>query len=166
MALNMVDSVSLDSLPQNYATRMMIAKSQILRDIGLVEAAITLLRPKIEFIADSSLRAILTLELSKCFIEKEDLRLALIKLSEALPALPVGPTANEARLLLVQVCLDLGQLDRARDICLKFLSTDDYSNEDKNRAVNLLGKVYTRLNQHDKAALAYAGMLDTKEIKN
>ena len=166
MALNMVDSVSLDSLPQNHATRMMVAKAQILRDIGLTEAAITLLRPKIEFIADSSLRAILTLELSKCFIEKGDLRVALVKLSEALPALPVGSTANEARLLLAHVSLELGQLDRARDICLKFLSTDDYSNEDKNKAVNLLGKVYTRLNQHDKAALAYAGILDAKGIKN
>ena len=91
--------------------------------------------------------------------------MALVKLSEALPALPLGPAANEARLLLVQVCLKLGKLDRARDICIKFLDTEDYSNEDKNRAMNFLGEIYTSLKQHDKAALAYAGILNARGIK-
>jgi len=160
VALNILESVPVSQLSQEYACRVLIAKTHILRALDLNDTAISLLRRRIEFIADSQIRARLNFELAACFAATDDFRIAQRKLTDALIDMPAGLEAQQANLLLANVSMKLGQKERARDICLKLLRSPDIDDEIHRDALNLLGRIYTGLNQHDNAAMAYAGLFD------
>jgi tetratricopeptide (TPR) repeat protein len=130
-----------------------------LRAIDLNDTAIALLRRKLEFIADSQIRAKLCLELAKCCADIGDFRIARGRLTNALIDLPPGPLSQQANLLLAEVSMKLNNNKQAKNVCLRLLS-GGIDNEIKQKALNLLGQIYTQLKQHDKAALAYAGIFD------
>ena len=159
-ALNILENVPLEGLSQEDSCAVLRATTAILLEIDLVETATTLLRRKIEFIADSTLRAQLTLELARCYAAANDLRLARKEVSEALVDLPAGPERRQAGLLLADLCLRLGDYDQAADACLEVLGEpiEDKAISDKAHAI--LGACYARMKQYDKAALAYAGVHD------
>jgi len=162
VALNIIESIPVSQLSQEYACRVLIAKARILRALDLNDTAISLLRRKIEFIADSKLRAGLNLELAGCFAATNDFTIAQRKLADALVDLPSGHQARQARLLLAEVSMKLGQNERAKNVCLQLLRSPDIEDETRQQALNLLGGIYTGLNQHNNAALAYAGLFDKK----
>jgi len=159
VALNILENIPLSQLSQEYACQVLVAKARILHAIDLNDTAITLLRRKMEFIADSQIRAKLSFELAKCCAAIGDFRIARRRLTDALIDLPAGPLSQQANLLLAEVSMKLNKNKQAEDVCLQLLSggTDD---EIKQKASNLLGQIYTQLKRHDKAALAYAGIFD------
>jgi hypothetical protein len=75
--------------------------------------------------------------------------------------MPPGPRARQAQLLLTEATIELEEYDQARMICLDFLNGGIDDATTRQQALSLLGKCYTELNQHDKAALAYAGIFDS-----
>jgi tetratricopeptide (TPR) repeat protein len=158
VALNILESIPVSQLSQEYSCRVLIKRAQILRTLDLNDAAISLLRRRIEFIADSQTRARLNFELAKCFVATEDLRIARRKLTDALIDLPPGLLAQQANLLLVDISMKLGQNEYARDICLQLLKSGNIDDQVQRNALNLLGRIYTGLNEHDNAAMAYAGL--------
>ncbi len=160
VALNILESVPVSQLSQEYACRVLITKTRILRALDLNDTAISLLRRRIEFIVDSQTRARLNFELAKCFAATDDFRIARRKLTDALIDLPAGLPARQANLLLAEVSMKLGQNERARSVCLQLLRSPDIDDEIRREALNLLGRIYTGLNQHDNAAMAYAGLFD------
>lgn len=160
VALNILESVPVSQLSQEYACRVLITKTRILRALDLNDTAISLLRRRIEFIVDSQIRARLNFELAKCFAATDDFRIARRKLTDALIDLPAGLPARQANLLLAEVSMKLGQNERARSVCLQLLRSPDIDDEIRREALNLLGRIYTGLNQHDNAAMAYAGLFD------
>ncbi|MBN1124148.1 MAG: hypothetical protein JXA82_04010 [Sedimentisphaerales bacterium] len=161
-ALNMLETIPMEKLSQYYICQTLTAQAQIFRDIGLTDTAITLLRRQIQYIADFRNRALLTLELAKCELQIDALKQARQDLADALKDLAPPELANEAHLLLAEVCLRLGDLSQTEDICLRFLQRHDVPVSQRNAAFEILGRVYTNKNQHDKAALAYAGLIKPK----
>jgi TolA-binding protein len=158
VALNILESIPVSQLSQEYSCRVLITKAQILRALDLNDAAISLLRRRIEFIADSQTRARLNFELAKCFAATDDLRIARRKLADALINLPPGLLAQQANLLLADISMKLDQNEHARDVCLQLLRSPDIDDKIQRDALNLLGRIYTGLNEHDSAAMAYAGL--------
>ena len=161
VALNILENVPLKQLTQEDTCRVLIARADMMRQMNLHDAASALLRRKMQFIADSEIRAKLSLELAKCYIEMGDLTIASKRLTDAIYDLPPGELTQQANLLLVDVSIKMGNYRQAKDICLKLLGYIE-KGEMRDQAGNMLGKIYTHLGQYDKAALAYAGVYDTK----
>ena len=159
VALNILENVSISQLSQEDACKLLITKSRILRDLDLSETGISLLRRKIEFIADSQLRAELTLELAKAYADVGDYRVARKELTDIISDLPKGTLLNQANLMLIDIAIKLGDYEEAKYICLQFLSHIENA-EMKQKASNYLGQIYTKLNQMNKAALAFAGIFE------
>lgn len=159
VALNILENVSISQLSQEDACKVLVTKSRILRDLDLADTGISLLRRKIEFIADSQLRAELTLELAKAYTDVGDYRVARKELTDIINDLPKGTLPNQANLLLIDIAIKLGDYEEAKYICLQFLSYIENA-EMKQKASNYLGQIYTKLNQMNKAALAFAGVFD------
>lgn len=157
-ALNILENVPTERLSQEDSVAVLRATAEILLELDLVETATTLLRRKIEFIADSTLRAQLAFDLAQCYAAAGDLQLARREVSHALADLPTGDERRQAFLLLAELSLQLESFEQAADACLALLAEpiDDKNLSDK--AHRLLGACYTRMKQYDKAALAYAGI--------
>ncbi len=160
VALNILESIPVSQLGQEFACEVLSTKARILSALDINDTAVSLLRRKIEFVADSRLRAKLNFELAKCLAAIGDLRIARRKLTDALMDLPPSLSAQQANLLLAKVSMELGQNAQARDVCLVLLRNEDIDNEIKRDTLNLLGRIYTQLNQHNQAALAHAGLFD------
>jgi Tfp pilus assembly protein PilF len=158
-AMNILDQVPQGRFGQEESCNLLIAKTRILRDIGVVESAISLLRKKIEFVADSRLRARLTLELAECYILTKDYSLARRELNNVLADMPDSYHARRASLVLAQIIEKIGQPSRAEELCLAVLSDPQVEENIRNEAFNTLGRIYTGQKYYEKAALAFAGIL-------
>lgn len=159
VALNILENVSISRLSQKDACKVLVTKSRILCDLDLANTSISLLRRKIEFIADSRLRAELTLELAKAYTDAGDYRIARKELTDVINDLPKGTLSNQANLILINTSIKLEDYEEAKYICLQFLSHIENA-EMKQKASNYLGQIYAKLNQMNKAALAFAGVFD------
>lgn len=158
-ALSVLEQVSPAQLSQEDMCDLLIAKARVLREIGVTEQAVSLLRKRIEFIADSRLRARLTLELAVCYMAIEDYTLARRELNSVIQDIPDAYHASRAILVLAQINEKLGQPDRAEDLCVTLLADPQADSNLRNEAFNLLGRVYTSQKYYEKAALAFAGIL-------
>ncbi len=158
VALNILENVPIEQLAQELACKVLIAKAVIMRDIELVDASISMLRRKIEFIADPKLRALLSFELAKSYVIVGDLDFAKKELIENLTSLPAdSDELNMANIMLIDSCMKLKNYDQARYAALQYLNSQPPEKERK-QVSNMLGRIYTKLDQLDKAALAYAGI--------
>jgi len=136
-ALNILENIPTDRLSQEEMSTVLIATSKILRQIDLVESATTLVRRRIQFVADSRIRAGVT---------------------EALAELAPGELKEEAYLLLAKISLDLKDFRGAQDACLSLLNLQTGDKAIRDEALALLGRTYADMGLHEQAALAYAGV--------
>lgn len=156
-ALNILENVPIEKLSQPSACAVLLAQVDILRKIDMSDSAQTLVRRKIEFIADANLRAQLTYESARCYFENGDFLIARKEIADALIDLPQGNKKWHAYLLMANISKELGNHLEARDTCLTLLEQDIQDEAIRHEALNLLGSIYSKMNQYDKAALAYAG---------
>jgi tetratricopeptide (TPR) repeat protein len=164
-ALNILENVPEEKLSQADACAVLKAKAEVFRQIDLVDLAMTLLRRRIEFIADSQLRAELTFELAKCLWQRGDYTIARKEVTDAMVDLTPGVRSQEASILLAEISLKLGNLAEARDTCDKLLAQDIEDESLRKEALLLLGRAHDRMEEHDKAALVYAGAPTAKGVK-
>jgi len=158
-ALEVLGQVPPARLSQEDACDLLIARARVLREIGVAESAISLLRKKIEFVADSRMRARMTLELAQCYVAVEDYTIARRELNDVMQDMPDAHHAALATLVLAQIVEKLEQPERAEGLCLKLVSDPQTESKLRNEAFDLLGRIYTSQQYYDKAALAYAGIL-------
>jgi tetratricopeptide (TPR) repeat protein len=158
-ALEILGQVPPARLGQDDTCDLLIAKVRILREIGVTESAISMLRKKIEFIADSRLRARLTLELAECYMATRNYPLARSELSNVMQDMPDAYHAARATLVLAQIIEKMGQPERAENLCVKLLDDPQTESQMRIEAFNLLGRIYTSQKYYEKAALAFAGVL-------
>jgi tetratricopeptide (TPR) repeat protein len=158
-ALNVLEQVSPAQLSQEDSCDLLIAKSRILREIGATEQAVSLLRKKIDFVADSHLRARLTLELAVNYMAMQDYTLARREINSVIQDMPDAYHVARATLVLAQIIEKIGQPKRAEDLCVTLLADPQTDLKLRNEAFNLLGRIYTSQKYYEKAALAFAGIL-------
>ncbi len=163
-AMNILQNISTVKLSQPYVTRITGAKVKILREIDLIDAAITLLRRKLEFISEFDLRAELMYELAICHKlkgSKEDLKIARGKLTDAIYDISPGELMDKCRLELAEVCLKLELYDEAIKTSGEIIS-DTKREAVKKSASRILGDTYTEMGDYEKAAQAYGGVVPEK----
>jgi tetratricopeptide (TPR) repeat protein len=158
-AMNIIENVPLSRLSQEDSCNLLIAKAGILREMGVVESAISLLDKKMEFITDSRLRARLTLELAVCYVAANDYSQARRELNNVMPDMPDSFHVRRANLILAQIIEKSEQPSQAESLCLAILTDPQAEPELRNEAFNILGRVYTSQKYYEKAALAFAGIL-------
>jgi len=163
-ALNILESIPMDRLNQADSCEILITRSKVLRSIDAADAAISLLRRKIEFIADSQLRAWLTLELAECYFVQGDYELARRELNEVMADIQDAYRAQQAGLLLARISEQLKQPKQAEMICQTILSNSQVDSEIRRQTFEILGRIYTHQKEYDKAALAFAGV-SPQEVK-
>jgi uncharacterized protein HemY len=158
-AINILSSVPHEHLGQQDLCELLIAKAGILREIDATEEAVSLLRRKIEFVADSRLRAWLTLELARCYLVTGDYTPARRELNDVLPDMQDACRARQGGLILAQIAEKQKQSQQAETLCITILSDPQAEEEIRNEAFAILGRVYAGQKRYEKAALAFAGVL-------
>ncbi|MEN6309368.1 MAG: hypothetical protein ABFD91_16600 [Anaerohalosphaeraceae bacterium] len=164
-ALQILESVPQARLNQVDSCEILITRSKVLRSINATEAAISLLRRKIEFIADSQLRAWLTLELSESYFMQGDYTVARRELNDVMADIQDPQRAQQAGILLARIAEQMNQPRQAEDICRTMLSNPALDEARRKEAFEILGRIYTTRKEFDKAALAFAGLSPQEDGK-
>ena len=155
-ALTLIEGIQPGQFSQKESIEILLTKSKILRTIGLVDKAISVLGDKAEYIPDVQLKAKLSFELAKCYIAKDALELARKDLAEILVLIEPGPLAQEVALELADVCLKLGENSQAIYVCSQLLNSDP-SEQIRQKALNILAIAYKQQKKYDKATLILLG---------
>jgi tetratricopeptide (TPR) repeat protein len=155
-ALDLLERIYSSPLSPKDSVGILLLKSKVLRAMGLVDKAVTILGDKAEYISDSQLRAEIYFQLCESYIEKGDLNLAYKKLTEILVLAKPGPLTYETSLMLGDVCLKLGLTSQAISVCTQLLELQP-SEQIKQKTLNLLSMAYNQNKNYDKAALALLG---------
>jgi tetratricopeptide (TPR) repeat protein len=152
-ALDVLENVDSYQFSQAELVRILLLRSKVLREMGLVDNAVTLLSSRIEYASDPGLKAEISFELTNCYIARNQLDLAHKKLTEILLIVPPGPLAYEVSFKLAQTCLMLNQDSQAISVCSQLL--DSAAPEQiRTEAAQMLATAYSRQKNYDKAALA------------
>ncbi len=152
-ALDVLENIDSYQFSQAELVRTLLLKGKVLREMGLVDSAVTLLGSRIEYVSDPRLKAEISFELTKCYIASGQLDLAHKKLTDIFVAVPPGPLAYEVSLKLAQTCLMLSRDSQAVSVCSQIL--DSAAPEQiKTEAAQMLATAYSRQKNYDKAALA------------
>jgi tetratricopeptide (TPR) repeat protein len=162
-AIEILDSIPEPQLNQEQTCEVMLIRSQILRDIDLTDSAISLLRRRVQFIAEADLRAKLSVELARCYLEMGDLDIAEKELSDAIYDLEGKVEIQQAMILLADVIYRRGRLARAEELCRQILAQEGLDGQVRSEVFILLGRLYEDQQRPDQAALAYAGLSPNQE---
>ena len=157
-ALNILESIPEERLNQAESVEVMLGRAELYRMIGVPSTAISLLRRKIEFIADSQLRARMSLELAECYLQNGETTPARRELNDAMPSLPAGTPSHRAGYLMAQIAFQNARYDQAESLCQETLRLGVQDESLRQRLYGLLGSIYTTQKAYDRAALAYAGL--------
>ena len=164
-ALNILESIPEERLNQEDSCLILMAKSKVYRAINLPDTAISILRRRIEFIAEAHLRAKLTLELSHCYMLNGDLEIARKEMNDAMYDLPIGHDTQLGGYILAQIAYRMDDQQKAERLCLQNLQTDIQDDTLREQVYELLGMIYTEQKDYSKAALAYAGVLEQNKAQ-
>jgi tetratricopeptide (TPR) repeat protein len=157
-ALNILESVPQARLSQKDSCEVLIWQSIVLRAIDAAPTAASLIRRKIEYIADSQLRAWLTLELAQSYYSMGDYSLARRELNDILADMQDPIRVRQSELLLAKIAEKLEQPRQAEKICKMILAGNDLDLPVRQEVYEILGRIYTGQKMYDKAALAFAGI--------
>lgn len=162
-ALNILEGIPEARLNQDDSVDVMLTQSRLYRQIDLPSTAISMLRRKIPFVAESRLRAQLSLELAECYVHNGELTPARQELNEAMQALSAGRDSQRAAFLLARIAWLNGNKKQAEAICLDVLNLNIQDEALRREVYDLLGAIYTQEKAFDRAALAYAGLLEQSD---
>ncbi len=162
-ALNLIENAPEFSLPPQQQCEVLIAKSRIYKAMNLPGNGISILKQKIEYMADFQLRSMLMLELGRCYIAAGELEKAYNEIAAAITEMPVGDLLLVANTEFAEVCTDLGRYQQTVEICLGVLNTPIPKNI-KYRTCGILGRAYQHQKKYAKAAEAFAGIYDKYEV--
>ena len=152
-ALGTIENVRSWPFSQQQVTQLLLLKSNVLREMGLIDQAATILTDKAPYLTDSRLKADIMLELAKCYFAAGNLDLARAHLAKAIPLIEPGPKAQRANLDLAKICLNLGDYQQTITICTQLLESSA-GERIKQEASKVLASAYSGQQDFDKAAEA------------
>jgi tetratricopeptide (TPR) repeat protein len=162
-AADLIENIPESSLPPRQQCEVVIAKSRIYTAMNLPGNGISILKQKIEYMADFQLRSMLTLELGRCYLASDEVRLAYDEILEAITEMPVGDLLLTANNEFAEVCMTLGKDQQAVEVCLGVLNSPN-TKSIRYQTCRILGRAYKKQKQYGKAARAFAGVFDKYEI--
>jgi len=152
-ALSTIENVRAWPFSQEQATRLLVLKSSVLREIGLTDQAIALLADKARYLTDQQLKASIILELARCYVAAQNLDLARAHFIEAISLAEPGPFAQQGSLELAEVCLKLGEYQQTISNCTLLLDSSA-SEQIKQQCSKILASAYGKQEYYDKAAVS------------
>lgn len=150
-AINTINMIKAENLNPEITCKMILAKSQILSELGLFDIAVNILKDKKNYIARIPLKAAVMMELAKCYYNQQEYEKAQIELMEAIRLLKPGEQMETAYLSLAQASLELEDYKIALDSAKKVLSYSQDANI-SNTARLIAARAYESLGQTDLAA--------------
>ncbi|GAG87724.1 unnamed protein product, partial [marine sediment metagenome] len=103
-ALNALENTSDIGLSPPQILELLLLKTNILRNLGLVDKALSNLKGRADYMPDSNIKAKILFEISKCNIEKGNLKLASEQLAEILAFIEPCTLAQNIAYELALVC--------------------------------------------------------------
>jgi tetratricopeptide (TPR) repeat protein len=152
-AMDMLENIHTAVLTPAESTRILLLKSRTFRAIGLIDKAIALIGPRINYTEDTVLKTQLSVELSKCYIEKGSLELAQKKLADVVTLAESGPVTHEITYKLADVYMQMGRSKQALSVCSKLLALNP-SDRIRQKTLDLMAIGYNNQKDYNKAALA------------
>jgi len=156
-ALGMLEKIDLTSLTARQQIAVLLTKARTYRAMGLAGKALTLLRRRLPDATDQAPDPSVLLEMAHCHIEMGDHATARRLLTELLPRMKPGKATVRASCDLAETCLAEGKPGQAAALGESLLTSTD--TESLNRALNILGEALARQGRHERAALAFSGIL-------
>jgi tetratricopeptide (TPR) repeat protein len=155
-ALGVLGNIDSWRLSQRQNVEILVLKSKVLRQMGLIDRAVAALGDRAEYILAPELKARILFELAQCYTTDGRLELARRNLTEILVSIDAGPLSEEVALQLAEVCLKMGQEPKTISICSQLLDLDP-SEELRKKTLLLLAKAHNKHQDYDRAALALLG---------
>ncbi|MHC4395234.1 MAG: tetratricopeptide repeat protein [Planctomycetota bacterium] len=155
-SLNILENIQTPQLSQEQFIELLLLKSRILQEMGLIDRAFSILADKAGYIPDQQLKAKISFELANYYIANEKFELARKKLTELLILVEPGPLAHEIALKLADVCLKLDHNPQTISICSQLLDLEP-PEQIKQKALVHLATAYKRQKNYDRAALVLLG---------
>jgi len=155
-ALAILENTRSGRLSAEESMKLLLLKSRVLRDMGLVNEAVAAIGDRAQYTLDPQAKASISLELAKCYSAKGSLQQARKEFSEILMIVEPGPLAHEIALELADVCLKLGHSSQTISVCSQLLNLRP-TETIKQKALNILAAAYTQRKDYDRAALALLG---------
>jgi tetratricopeptide (TPR) repeat protein len=174
-ALAALQNIHHWSFSQDESTRLLVLKAKVLRNMGLIDQAVTTLGDRAQYITDPQLKATVSFELAKCSIAAGGLELARKILADELVSIEPGPLAQQFALELADLCLKLDRDSQTVSICTQLLDSTDRatagyaptsSPQVKHRALELLATAHNKQKNYDRAALALLGRWNDAHLIN
>lgn len=162
-AANLIENVPESSLQPRQQCEVVIARARIFKAMSLPGHGISILKQKIEYTADYQLRSKLMLELGRCYLDAGEIEKAYDEIAAAITDMPVGDLLMVANNELAEICLKMGKVKDAVDICLGILNSPN-TKVIRGQTCKILGRAYKKQNKYDKAARAFAGIFDKYEV--
>jgi tetratricopeptide (TPR) repeat protein len=163
-AIGVLNHLRCESLTKEQECRQAVLTAEVLRSLGLMEKARSVLKLQLSATDIPALRAMVGVELAQCHMDVEDYESAQRLLTEILPLLRDETSLWLAEVLLAKVCLKMNESDQAIRIARKVL--DSTAPKDlQRRAGRILGEAFLRKKEYEKAALAFSGLKTSKPSK-
>jgi len=152
-ALDALEDVDFWQFSQTESVKILLLKSKILQDMGLVEKAITVLSDQAEYIPDPQLKAEILFDIANCYITQGQFQLAHEELTKLLLVVRPGPLAYKIAIRLAEICSMLGLNSQAISVCTQLMEAD-IPEQTRNKAATILAMAHNAQQDYDSAALA------------
>jgi tetratricopeptide (TPR) repeat protein len=126
-----------------------VVRARVLRSIGLVDKAISLLAEKGPFLPDPGLKAAVALELAECYAAGGDFTAAIEALGKAFASVEPGELAVQVGSKLAELCLRGNQPEQTMSMCSQLLSSA--TGDQRERLLRLQAEAYRAQKQYDRA---------------
>jgi tetratricopeptide (TPR) repeat protein len=151
--LNILEGTQAWQLSQQETIELLLLRARILRSMGLMNKAITLLEEKSRFLPNPELKGRVALEIAACYSEAHRFEDARRTLSEMFALVQPGPLAQQIGCELARVCLRVGQAGQTISVCSQLL--EHTTDADETEQINaLLAEAYRAQSQYDRAIAA------------
>jgi len=158
-ALDTLENVDFWQFSQTESARILLLKSKILQEMGLIEKAIAVLSDQAEYIPDPQLKAEMSFEIANCHLARGQLPLAHEEMTKLLAVVQPGPLAHKIAIRLAETCSMLGLNTQAVSVCTQLMMAD-ISEQTRSKAAVILATAYNGQQDYNSAALA---LLDKQE---
>jgi len=155
-ALNILENAHAWQLSQQETIELLLLRARILRTIGLVDKAVSLLEEKGAFLPSPELKGKVSLELAQCYNSKGNYEKARGALSGTFSLVEPGPLAHRIGCELAQACLRVDQPKQTISVCKQLLEYAATVPE-RQEIRNLLAEAYRKQGYYD---LAVATLLE------
>ena len=163
-ALGVLENIDSWRLSQHQNVEILLLKSKVLRQMGLIDRAVAALAGRAEYILAPELKARILFELAQCYAADGRLELARRNLTEILASSNAGPLSGQIAWELADVCLKMGQETKTISLCSQLLDSD-LSEELGEKTLLLLAQAYDKQQDYERAALALLDCQKSFEIQ-